>query len=566
MRVLLKANNEPARAQPAPEGGAKGLLDAFAVADSPLVALVLLAGLPVLAAAWALLSPAHVLSRTMTWDLLFNLAGAWNLHFAHIPHVDFHEPVGQLNFLLTAAGFHFVGPSPRATLVGMTIVAAVLFAAACFAAWRRLPLLPAAVFVLFCSLLVLMPANVGEAPNAYSFAMSYNRYCWSTLCVLALILFLPPRNGRNGDVADILIAGGLLLAMFYLKITYFVVGLAALAPALALCPHVRARWVGWTVMGLVVAANAVAPYNHAYLLDLWAVAQGGGVRDKLSLQLMQYFTNSAEPAIYVAGLAVAIWVWWRGYASLRLPVAAAYLIGSGAALLSQNAQTGGIPPAMVVAFLLYDAIRQRFAGERFDGAMVALLILLAFPISYIGTSTLSLVAYHYNAGSEKAVRVVDRTNLKGLAVPVEEDGLLADFAAGNVGYPLLNRSRAVYSQFELSPFEYVETILEAADLLTGRRYPRGGVAVLDQVNPLPFVLGWPPPRGENLWQDPTKPVRPAEQFFAEVDYVLIPKFSTKSPSTKAITRAYMPYLNEHFRRVEESPSWFLLSRGNRIDQ
>jgi hypothetical protein len=48
----------------------------------------------------------------MTWDLLFNLAGAWHLRFGHVPHVDFHEPVGQLNFLLTEAGFLLVGPSP----------------------------------------------------------------------------------------------------------------------------------------------------------------------------------------------------------------------------------------------------------------------------------------------------------------------------------------------------------------------------------------------------------------------------------------------------------------------
>jgi hypothetical protein len=191
------------------------------------------------------------------------------------------------HFLLTAASFHFFGPSPRAILVGMIIVAVVLFAAGCFVAWRRLPLLPAAVFVVFCCLLVMMPANVGEVPNAYSFA--------------------------------------------------------------------------------------------------------------------------------------------------------------------------------------------------------------------------------------KMVRVVDRTNLKGLAVPAEEDGLLAAFAAGDVGYSLLNRSRAIYPQFELSPFEYVGTILEAANLLTGKRYRRGGIALFDQVNPLPFMLGLRPPRGENLWLGTTKPILPVEQFFADID-------------------------------------------------
>ena len=38
------------------------------------------AGLPVLIAAWALMSPATLLSRTMTQDLLFNLAGAWQVY------------------------------------------------------------------------------------------------------------------------------------------------------------------------------------------------------------------------------------------------------------------------------------------------------------------------------------------------------------------------------------------------------------------------------------------------------------------------------------------------------
>jgi len=92
--------------------------------------LVLVAALPTMAAMWALLSPDHVLSREMTWDLLFSLAGAWHLHFGHVPHVDFHEPVGQLNFLLTEAGFLFFGPTPRAFLAGVLIVTLAIFAAA----------------------------------------------------------------------------------------------------------------------------------------------------------------------------------------------------------------------------------------------------------------------------------------------------------------------------------------------------------------------------------------------------------------------------------------------------
>ena len=42
-----------------------------------------------LAAALLLIAPGAVLSRDMTWDLLFNLSGAWHIHNGHVPHVDF---------------------------------------------------------------------------------------------------------------------------------------------------------------------------------------------------------------------------------------------------------------------------------------------------------------------------------------------------------------------------------------------------------------------------------------------------------------------------------------------
>jgi hypothetical protein len=560
MAPPVRSEGQSADAPAFSQNGAIKLAMRLIVGEASLATLVVLAGLALLAAAWALLSPAHVFSRSKTWDLLFNLSAAWQFHYGHVPHVDFHDALGWLNFWLTDAGFYFYGPSPRAIIVGSIIVAAALLAAGCFVAWRRLPLLASALFVVFCCLIALMPANVGDPPNAYSFAMTYNRYCWSALSILALILFLPPSNGRRGDIADVGIAGGLLLAMYYLKISYFLVGLAAVPLALLVCPHVRVLWRGWIVMAVLVTANALAPYNHAYLLDILAAIKAGGVRHNFTFKLMQFFTNPAEPATYLAGLVAAIWLWRSGAAPLRLPVAAAYLIGSGVALVLQNAQETGIPAAMVIAFLIYDALRQRSASTRLQGVAAAPLLLLAFPLAYIATSALSLVAYRINADSDKMVQVVDRTNLKGLAVPAEPDGLLAAFAAGNGGYALFNRSRAVFPQHELSPFEYVQTILEAADLMAGKRYRRGGIALLDQVNPMAFMLGLPPVRGVNLWLGDTHEVPPVERFFADVDYVLIPKFSTHSPTTDVLAAAYTPFLEQHFLYSEERPSWFLLSR------
>jgi hypothetical protein len=534
--------------------------DSSSAAHTSSAALVaVLAGIPVLAAAWALLSPNVVLSHEMTWDFLFNLAGAWQLQHGHIAHLDFHEPVGELNFLLTWLGFGLVGPTPFAFLAGTTFVALGVFISATLAASRRLAAVPAVIFVVFTSLLVLMPANVGDLPNAYSFAMSYNRYGWSALCIVALILFLPPPATR-GVAIDLVNAGLLLTALFYLKVTYFAAGLALLGLAIVICRHVRAHLPAWAAVGGIVLANALAPWNYPYLIDILEAVRAGAVRNSLSVHLNNVFASAEGYAPYVAALVVAGWMWVRGAASPRLPLAVAGILAIGAFTLSQNSQSHGLPLGIVIAFLLYGEIRRRV------GPSVPLMsMLMVFPLFSIGTSAISLVGYHWHAERGHRLLVVERTQLKGLAVPAEGDGLLTAFAEGRTDYSLLNRARATQPRFELSSAEYVGTLSEAAAVLDdGRRRP-GGVVVLDQVNPLPFMLGWAPPRGGNLWSGPSAPVQPAGEVFAEADYVLIPKFSTYSAWTNQAQLEYGAYLAQNFAAREESRSWIVLSRRRSPD-
>src|SRR3979490_2786084 len=77
-----------------------------------------------LPAIWAVLSVPVVYSREMTWDLMFNLDGAWRIYTGQAPHVDFHDPIGTLPFAVTALGFYLVGTKPFAFIVGECIVAA----------------------------------------------------------------------------------------------------------------------------------------------------------------------------------------------------------------------------------------------------------------------------------------------------------------------------------------------------------------------------------------------------------------------------------------------------------
>jgi hypothetical protein len=516
---------------------------------------VALAALPVLAAAALVLSTDVLLSREMTWDLLFNLAGAWHLLKGHIPHLDFHEPVGALNFLLTRIGFALVGCTPFAFVAGAILVALAMFVSATAAAIVRLTFLPALLFVAFVSLLVLMPANIGDKPNAYSFAMSYNRYGWSALSILTLIFFLPRRDAAQRYALDVANAAALLAALFYLKITYFTAALGLLAVACFLCPHMRARLPAWLLVGGVLVANALAPWNGPYLSDILRAADAGAVRNSISFHLNNLLADVEGYAAYAALLGVAGWLYLRRLAPLSLPLGMAAVLGMGVLVLSQNAQSHGLPLGIAAAFLLYGHVH-----ERWGASVPALPALALLVLGSIGADAFSLVGYYAQAKPNERVKVVTTSQLAGLAVPAERAGLLTAFASDPPNPSLLNAARREQSRYELSPAEYVTTLQEAAGLLQSARYAPGKIALLDQVNPLPFMLGWTPPRGGNLWSGPGAPVQPAEQLFADVDYVLIPKFSTYMAWTERAEREYGPYLAQAFPVRQETRSWVVLSR------
>jgi hypothetical protein len=402
-----------------------------------------------------------------------------------------------------------------------------------------------------------MPTTAGDYLSAASFAMSYNRYGWSALAILTLILFVPPRNGRAGDWLDIAVSAVLIVGMFYLKVTYFVASLAALGLALLVCAHVRRLWKAWATV--LIVANALAPYSHPYLADLWNATLTGGVRAP-RLALWTFLPGAMQHAPYVAALVFAALVWRRGEAPVRLPAAMIFIMAIGLILLSQNAGPDGVPLGVVMAFLIYDHLRSRPMPGRADTQMPLMVTVMVFPLFAIAASLVSLVLYSASARNGNGLTIVDRTQLRGLAVPTEEPGLLEAISRGPPDPRLLSRARQVSAHLELSAFEYVETLLEAADLLSDKRYPTGGVIVLDQVNPLPFILGIKPPRGDNLWSGLERPIRPAEALFADASYVLVPKFSTTPAWTTRAIAEYGAYLADHYPDRVETPSWTLFSR------
>lgn len=503
-----------------------------------LLPLCLLAGLPLAIAGWLLLAPSLMVSQQSVTDLLFNLAGAWQLQNGRVQHVDFHEAVGALNFWLTWAGFQLVGFSPKAFLVGVVLMSAALWLIAMAVAWRRLPLLAAATFVVFIGLPTLMPTNVGHIPDSFTFAMAYNRYGWSAISILCLILFVPPQDSAMQRGLDLACALLLLVVMFYVKITYFLVGLGALVLALLVSEHIRARRGLWLALGLLALGNALAPHSHDYLRDIaWAI-QSGLVNIGLYRFLLHgILGNNMELGAYGIGFIVALALWRQHMAPIRLPLAALFLILAGLALFTQNTQIRGLPLGMVITFMLYAALLPHAALSR----PAHLLALLLLPALTILAAAGSLVAYFHSAAPSPNLLVANTGNLRQLAVPMRG---------------------AAYSALRPQTI-YFESLLQAAAIFSDNRKQPGKIQLLDRVNPLPYMLGFEPPRGGDLFWEPTAPPRPAERVLGDADYVLMPKAATAPGFSEALHQRYATYLEQHFPLREESAYWILYSRASR---
>ena len=259
---------------------------------------------PVVIASILLIAPMHVYSREMTWDLLFNLDGAWRLYNGQIPHFDFHTELGALPFATTALGFYLLGPNPTGFLVGECVFAVLVLALSIAAVAERLPLVPATIFTILCTFISLMPLNYGDGFGAYSFAMPYNRFGWSISGILFVLLFIGPLDVQRSVWKDCFVGLAVLLLLYYDKITYFAIGMAALALALIVPGHVCTKRREWLAVFVVAALGAIAPFNLDYLRDIINSTSAGGAQILFSRFVVANLVN--DPAEHAVALACGL--------------------------------------------------------------------------------------------------------------------------------------------------------------------------------------------------------------------------------------------------------------------
>lgn len=508
--------------------------------------------------ALVLMYPRQIYSRGMTWDLLFNLSGAWAIYNGLTLHVDFHDPLGGVSFWLTTLGFVIGGVSVWSFAIGKLIMTGVVFLVAVAVTFRRLSPLPAALFVLMVSLLCLSPINTGDLLDDFTFAMSYNLYGWSVVSVLALTMYLSPETKRAGHWIDLAAVTCLLLILFYLKITYFFAAIGIFVTALFVNPSVLVRWRSWMLVFLGTVAIVLGPWNWSYWSDIFSAVNAGAVRSRLLEHLFTFSANVMEISLYLTLLALTVALWRLNWIPFRVMIAILCLYGAGAAILSQNAQQRIVPLCVVALFLVYSELDTRSNGDGLSRRFLTPFLIL--PAMICVHTMLSVAVYAKRASGNPNTYRVEASNLKGLSIPIEPVPAAQFVSARSDDYSMLTRARSIHGNPPLSQVHYLRTIIEAVEILGNGSQKPGGVVVLDQVNPFPFALGWRPPSGGNLWYDNSFPWPREEIAFADVQYVLIPKFATSADVLNDAWQRYGPYLGKHFRMEVETESWKLLTK------
>jgi len=276
--------------------------------------------------------------------------------------------------------------------------------------------------------------------------------------------------------------------------------------------------------------------------------------------------SETETGLLLVQLLCFAWLWRRRQIGGCDIAMALFVAACGVFVLSQNAQTSGVPLYVVISFMLFNALHDARLRQPLwlgHGLRPLLLACLAVPALTVASMTLSLAGYWQKATQPGGI-VMDDTQLRGLAVHADQTDLIADFSRGAVSPQTLIAARQEHPRWDLTQAEYLEILRDALAIF---RDDRDGlhfgaapkIMVFDAVNPLPFALGFPPPRGGDLWFDPLYPWPPAEQALGDADVVLVPKFSSRT--TDIAMARYGDYLHAHFSLDRETVSWLVYRRG-----
>jgi hypothetical protein len=492
-----------------------------------------------ISAAAAAIGAVH--NRIFGHDIFIFLDAGWRVLNGQRPEIDFNPSMGPILSLLAAAGLKLARNSPNGVGYMSALVSAMVGCWA-FALTRwRMAAVPSTLAAIVLALIAAAPFPIGWPPNMLSHAMLYNRYGYSLVGLVVLECFRPGERNLLGGISTGILSASLL----FLKPSYCLVALG-----FAACSATSWRRVIGVAIGCISALVAMMAYLHFDFAALWG-----------DLSMMSAARGSSLSLWNIR------WAFFKGFADF-LPLCLLALLTSantfrplflallfwigGALLLATNAQPNGYPLNALLALLLVERSRASmppstaFRFPKPETILVLLGLICYAPIAIDNANGVLFALIESRRNPPASVARFRAANLANLIFYDVDGGTDAD---------QLSNGRA-----------YVDYVNDGLDLIQRVSAPTDTVFTLDMVNPFPYALRRPPPRGgtpalsfNHTFNNQHKPS--PEWLFGSADIVMVPKRPASSePDAQALFRNYLPAIESEFHLAAESDWWRLYKR------
>ena len=500
----------------------------------------------VVGVAWFVATTGPMVNVRFGHDVPIVLDGAWRVLHGQVPTVDFHTLFGPLFFVLVALGM-WVGGASMNALVALTVI---MFAGLTTWAWwlslRRTSLVIAVAFTVLVGLLVVGTYHLGFDSAVSTYANLYNRYGYALLFLLLFELFFPPQNlGGRADALGGFSSGIILVALFFMKFTFFAAAIGFLVVAVVAVRRTRAWGQGLCagVTALLLPMAIYMRFQFPRLIEeyLLPVQVRGPV-----VTGAEYISSKVMPSLARMGVVAAMAVVVASApAGRRTKIRVATLLAAGfVAAVALNITNYGTTDMPLLAFLVLVPVElfRRDSATMGPRRVATWLVLGGLALVAAGP-----FLFKNLASVPTARRIKGKV---GPALPRVEAPPLADFL--------------VIDADGMGNEDYVGKLNEALALLRAHTGPGDRVASLNFENPFSFALLRAPPSGDvSSWHlgysfDATH-AWAAEEVFANVTILMVPR-DRDDEAVTPLLRIYGTWLALNFDVVEVSPRWALARR------
>lgn len=499
-------------------------------------------------------------------DVLVLLDGGWRVLNGQKPHLDFSTGLGPMMPMLVATGMLLTDGSATALAYlesAMFLVFAIWAWAVTGARMQSTERLMAVAVVAF---LAAGAYPLGWTRSYVSYAMVYNRYGYALLGIIILVLLQIPRrpSSNRADIALYGSAGIALGLLCFLKLNFFLVGLAVLGVAFVLrfcnARHVLSIIAGWVVTFLLFLAflnfrldkiladitMVLKARTEAVTRELIKETIRGTISDVGVVLLVLLVLPSGPVRRQLAGRLTDLQI-----------LSVTGIVYAGSLLLNlTNAQKPSVPLLSLLAIILLNQGRLA-AQERYTGlplllraaAVFASFVFLVMPTS--GRDAISAVE-----ASVRAIRSDNSGVVRFEAAHVRPLRLMND----PMPYPCPGRPDPPYE----GPL-YTKRVNDGVDLLRKNSSESEAVLTFELANPFNYNLRRHPPVGDSLWWHYKYAFSkashlPPDRVFSRVGVVMVPKNSGMPETTEGLKEVYGLALDRDYVARAESNEWILYKR------